>query len=454
MVFNIEYGGTVVSFDQVVEAVQASEAEVVVVNEPEGNVARLAAELGWDHWSRRMGMVSQLPLLDPPDGGDYVYVQTSPGQVAAVTAVHLPSTPYGPYRVRNGLSRPDLLTLERETRLPAMRAVLETMAPLAADGVPTFVAGDFNAPTDTDWTAATVGLRPQLRYPVPWPTSRAMQAAGFTDAYRAVHPDPVADPGLTWPAGRPRVDNYPPLGAPADRIDLVWAGGPVTVLDSQVVGEPGAADIAVSPWGSDHRGVVSTFELEPAEPPDLVSVDQPLVPAGTAVEVGVHRPGDPDERLSVSCGDDEVDVPLGDGPDAAVTVPTQDLGPGRCRATLSDADGEPLAADDFWLRPDGQHPVLRPVRQAYEVGEPLRMEWDWAPGNRFDWVAVAPRGTGADSYVNYTYTGATVDGRGAIDAHAEGEGTWPLPPGRYSLYLCVDDGYQQVAEAAVTVLAR
>ena len=84
MSFNIEYGGTVVGFDHIVEGARASEADVILVNEPEGHVERLAKALGWDYWNRRVSVVSQLPLLDPPDGADYVYVQTSPGRVAAV----------------------------------------------------------------------------------------------------------------------------------------------------------------------------------------------------------------------------------------------------------------------------------------------------------------------------------------------------------------------------------
>ncbi len=455
MSFNIEYGGTVVGFDHIVEGARASEADVILVNEPEGHVERLAKALGWDYWNRRVSVVSQLPLLDPPDGADYVYVQTSPGRVAAVTTVHLPSSPYGPNRIKHEMTRDEVLALERETRLPALRPVIDTMGALADAGVPTFVTGDFNAPTHTDWTRETVVERPQIHFPVPWPTSEAMEHAGFTDSYRSVHPDPVADPGITWPSGRPRVDGYnPPPRSPADRIDLVWAAGPATVVDSEVVGESGGADIEVDPWGSDHRAVVSTFEIEPAAPPDLVSPAQPLVPAGAPVELDVHRPGDPGEQLTVSCAGTDVQPELGDEPDTTVTVPTDDLPPGRCRATLLDADGTRLAGTDFWVRGEGQPTEVRPVHPAYEVGEPLEVEWSLAPGNRWDWIAVAPRGKGADSYLNYIYTGGTVEGRGAIDADAAGEGTWPIPPGRYSLYLSVDDGYQQLAESHVTVLPR
>ena len=46
-----------------------------------------------------------------------------------------------------------------------------------------------------------------------------------------------------------------------DRIDWVLSQGPATTVSSELVGEQGGPDveIGVSPWGSDHRAVVSDF---------------------------------------------------------------------------------------------------------------------------------------------------------------------------------------------------
>jgi len=35
---------------------------------------------------------------------------------------------------------------------------------------------------------------------VDWPTSVETEAVGLVDVYRALHPDPVKHPGITWPA--------------------------------------------------------------------------------------------------------------------------------------------------------------------------------------------------------------------------------------------------------------
>ncbi len=76
------------------------------------------------------------------------------------------------------------------------------MSAVAKTGVPSFVMGDFNVPSHLDWTPAVVaGGRVKLA--VDWPVTRIMADAGFTDSFRAVHPDPVAVPGLTWTAGTP-----------------------------------------------------------------------------------------------------------------------------------------------------------------------------------------------------------------------------------------------------------
>ena len=47
MTFNIEWGGANISFDNVVEAIRLSDADIVGIQEAEGNLPRLAAELGW-----------------------------------------------------------------------------------------------------------------------------------------------------------------------------------------------------------------------------------------------------------------------------------------------------------------------------------------------------------------------------------------------------------------------
>lgn len=108
----------------------------------------------------------------------------------------------------------------------------------------------------------------------------AVEAAGFSDTFRAANPDPTTDPGRTWTYGYP----YPRLDAneTIDRINYVFASAEVVVLASQVVGDPGTPDVdsAVSLYRSDHRAVVSTVQVDPVEPPVFVAVEQVRVAVG------------------------------------------------------------------------------------------------------------------------------------------------------------------------------
>jgi hypothetical protein len=172
MEFNIEYGGTVVSFDSIVRAVQAADADVVGVEEGFGNVPRLADALGYPYYNVRLQVISRLPLIDAPGGnGLYLFVETAPGQVVALANVHLPAGPYSPNLVRRDAKRSTILEIERRVRVPAVEPAVTALTGLVDQGIPAMLLGDFNTPSRLDWTPETVGLREQVHYPVNWPTS-------------------------------------------------------------------------------------------------------------------------------------------------------------------------------------------------------------------------------------------------------------------------------------------
>ncbi len=222
MTFNIWLGGDVVDSGSVIRAIQGAHADIVGLQEAEGNTRKIAQALGWPYWSDRLHVVSRYPLIDPPVArGEYVLAQISPGRVFALANVHLTSDPYGPYLVRDGRSLARVLANERATRLPEIRHTLRALRPALRRGIPTFMTGDFNTPSHLDWTAAADAVRDDIHYPVAWPVTEAVQRAGFRDTYRVVHPDPVATPGITWTFGYP----FPRIAKDevVDRIDLVQA---------------------------------------------------------------------------------------------------------------------------------------------------------------------------------------------------------------------------------------
>ena len=90
-------------------------------------------------------------------------------------------------------------------------------------------------------------------------------------------------------------------GGFGDRIDYVFAGGPVTTLDSQLLGERGGADVdrAFKPWTSDHRAVLSTFELTPVALPTTLSLTRRLLTEGQQLTAYANAPGHDQVELAI-----------------------------------------------------------------------------------------------------------------------------------------------------------
>ena len=173
-----------------------------------------------------------------------------------------PSFPYQPYDLRDGrlTSAAEAVAAAISVRGEAIGRMLEDMTDALASGAPIFITGDFNEPSHLDWTDETAAASLHFGMKVEWPTSLRVVDAGMTDAYRFVHPDPIASPGSTWTplAGDDEVH---------DRIDFVYVGGDgVTAKSARVVGESAEfADVVETPWPSDHRAMVVEVEI-PAGP--------------------------------------------------------------------------------------------------------------------------------------------------------------------------------------------
>ena len=197
-----------------------------------------------------------------------------PGRVVAVANVHLSS----------GAD-------EDAVRLAETRP-LEALGRLAADGTPVFLTGDFNSSSHLDAVAGD-RERPDDANPLDRAVTRVLADAGLRDSFREAHPDSVRHPGFTWTPGAP----HPLLDhdRSRSRIDYVFTGGRSTTVGSEIVGELDGpeTDIEVFPWPSDHRAVVSTFQVVPADAPALDLAAPRLVRQGTSVLVRTWDPSRP-----------------------------------------------------------------------------------------------------------------------------------------------------------------
>lgn len=482
--FNILYGGDEVDYatghphwcqdpagcaatmERTAAAIRASGADIVGMQEGTGNGCRIADLLGWQ-CNGRLQVLSRFPLIDPPGGdGVYVYVEVAPGRVLAMANVHLPSDPYGPYFPREGWTLDEVLALEADLRMPAIQPQLRILPGIAASGIPVVLTGDFNSPSHLDWTAAVSAARPvDVPYPIEWPVARALADAGFTDSYREVRPDPVADPGFTWTPGYPRERKGVEVH---DRIDWVLHAGPVDAIASQVVGEAAynGTDIAVDPWPSDHRAVVSTLRVTPAVPSAFAAATSRRLFVGDPQVVRIGGAASlPGASVAIVPAGRPVGAAIASQATGAVasgafSFATGGWAPGAYDAVLVSGGAIVGGRSTFHVYPAGTKPSVSVDRSTYVVGEPIRVSWRATPGWKWDWVAVTKKGAGnvaqsadctggycgAGGYLIWDYTGTAVEGTLTLDAMAGvGKTAWPLAQGWYRIALYFDDGYALMA---------
>ena len=122
-----------------------------------------------------------------------------------------------------------------------------------------------------------------------------------------------------------------------DRIDFVWAANAQTV-SSEIIGEAGNPEVSISlrPWPSDHRAVVSTFQVTPADAPALISVEPKPVVSGA----NLHCPCESPAHANWSA----IIVPRGGDPAKDAITGIKDIEPGdRPRSSFQPLDLNPAA---------------------------------------------------------------------------------------------------------------
>lgn len=273
--YNLWYGGTKVKnyHAKQVAFIALGGFDIVALQETTSDHAlRLAHALGWDVFqsSRSVGIISRYPIAETykehGHGGAVRVALDGDRKQINVWGVHLNAYPYGPYGFCfDGKTADQVRAIEdgEARRGPQTRETLSLMADHLAntDNIPVILAGDFNAPSELDWTDATADAHCGAGA-FDWPTSKAVLDAGLTDSYRVAHPDPVKEPGITWSpiyldnSGRPE---------PLDRIDFVYyKGDALKVVSSEVhiVGKPKPEpNHQNNLWTSDHAAVSVKYKL-------------------------------------------------------------------------------------------------------------------------------------------------------------------------------------------------
>ncbi|MER7472898.1 endonuclease/exonuclease/phosphatase family protein [Micromonospora sp. NPDC000018] len=287
MTLNTAVGGQNSSATAVAEAIRTTGADIVGIQEPFGSVQTFKQVTGF-YYNDRLGILSRFPIIDNGQR-DYVYIAVRPGEVVAISNVHLPAAPYWPYQLRDrNVTAEAAVAGENNSRIRDMAGRFATLPAVAARNVPVFLTGDFNNPSHLDWVESTKDRH--FGHVVEWPVSARLAELGLRDSYREIHSDPAAKPAHTWTPGHP-IGTVSPNEV-HDRIDFVYAGGPVTTLGSATVGETGPyTDLAIDTWVSDHRAVLSEFEVTPA-PQSVLAQDPPAVRATLTPDRDSYVQGD------------------------------------------------------------------------------------------------------------------------------------------------------------------
>jgi len=451
LVYNIEYEGSP-DTDAVMRLI---EADIVGVLESYDRLPEIARETGYPYYNTSLQLLSKFPIHEPSGAlGLYALIEVQPGFVVAFFNVHLDyvETAPGKRLLTEGESAlPNLLEVENRVRASALERQFEAMKRLLDDGYPVFLTGDFNQPSSLDYP------RPGVPFNVPWPVSEKLFELGFRDSFREIFPDPDAWPAAT--IGDAKSGN---------RIDYIYVGGPSTTIDSDLVGPESNPYVTIpyDPWTSDHRAIVSSFDVAPVAMPTMVSVDARIGNAGDQRIIRYKAPtadrnsiaivkegGDPASPLETLGAIDE---------SGSVSFDTSDMDATAYEAVLIIAGAE-RARVKFQLRDPNARIRLTTDKPTYKSGESIAVSWTDGPGSRWDWLVVyradASNPT-VDDYLGWVYTDGHsagtlppgVSGSRTYPGESAQEATWPLPPGDYVLHYMPMDQYNVAGSVSIAVV--
>ncbi len=219
LVWNVLHGANDVDkgAEKTLAIIRSVEPDIVLLQESydiDGDRPRLgewlAGELGWNQHQAKS---THLCVLTPMEleatffhhawHGVGALLRDSHQRELLAWSIWIDYRAYIGYELRDNptMSDEDLLAaeFERSSRLQQATAIiahLQEAGQLSAD-VPLLVGGDWNTPSHLDWTKDTARVYKHRR-DLALPVSKAMNDAGFMDTFRAVHPNPVQHPGITW----------------------------------------------------------------------------------------------------------------------------------------------------------------------------------------------------------------------------------------------------------------
>ncbi len=312
--FNIWQEGTVVpnGFEAIADEIIANEADLVAFSEVRNyhdsdfsqRIIEALAKRGVKYYGAKSydsGLIARYPIssyssfypVHNDHGSITKAIVNVDGVELAFYSAHLDYLNCSYYDVRGydgsswrELDQPQtnidtLLAIGRRSmRDDAISAFITDAKQEIKQGRQVILGGDFNEPSHLDWTKEMAQLYDHHGVVIDWTCSKLLSEAGFADSYRVAYPDPVQNPGFTYPSANKDMPisrlTWASKSDERERIDFIYyypnpkikleqsviLGSDYSISYSKEVKEE--LDKFVLPqgvWPSDHKALISTFEL-------------------------------------------------------------------------------------------------------------------------------------------------------------------------------------------------
>ena len=277
MAWNILHGGNDIEngVQNVVEIIREIDPDVILMIETYGSGKIIADSLGYnfhliapkgtalDDKGTNLSIFSKFPFGERIDtdypfylGGREILINNRKIRFFSNWFHYLP---WEDEPEKLGKTAEELLEWEKTgAKYEMQRKVLPYLRKYAANAefVPMIFGGDLNAPSHLDWGVETVDMHHGLV--VPWYTTKILEDIGLADTFRALNPDPVRYPGITWHTKGKNDDH---------RIDYIfYKGSNLEAIKSETYkvffGDPFFINGKTIKYPSDHGFVVTTFEIK------------------------------------------------------------------------------------------------------------------------------------------------------------------------------------------------
>ena len=274
------------------DIIRESNADIIAMIETYGSAAELAAELGFHHHTSdtdaNLCIFSRYPLSNisllnglNPFSFLAATVTLPGGQNIRVYDIWLTSGGRHIVGIKDPNLSDDEFSRGDDLRYDHLKQLLDHptfQSDLAnADKTPLILAGDFNCVSHLDHNPKTkqLGINHQRNLDIK--VSKAMQQLGFTDTYRATHPEITPQTlGHTWTTVGPDYkykegEGFVPAGDspepkfrdPYARIDYIYCKGSALkpVRSSVLTHHPTESKAMFPAFPSDHAAVITNFAI-------------------------------------------------------------------------------------------------------------------------------------------------------------------------------------------------